>query len=70
MKPKPEPGLETRAVHGPHVGETGAMSTPLVHSATFSFDSLDDMLAAQAEGSAGAFYQRLGHPSIHAMSSD
>ena len=66
MKPKPEPGLETRAVHGPHVGETGAMSTPLVHSATFSFDSLDDMLAAQAEGSAGAFYQRLGHPSIHA----
>jgi len=50
-RPKP-PGLETRTVHGPHVGATGAMSTPIVHSATFSFESLDDMNAAQAAGSA------------------
>src|SRR5262245_20702713 len=43
------------------------MSTPIVHSATFSFASLDDMLAAQEAGSAGAFYQRNGHPTIHAV---
>lgn len=61
-----KPAIETRAVHGPHVGETGAMSTPIVHSATFSFDSLDDMVSAQNAGSAGSFYQRQGHPTIHA----
>jgi cystathionine beta-lyase/cystathionine gamma-synthase len=65
-RPK-QPGLETRTVHGPHPGATGAMSTPIVHSATFSFDSLDDLNAAQAAGSAGAFYQRNGHPTIHAV---
>lgn len=66
MKPERDPGLETRAVHGPHIGETGAMSTPLVHSATFSFESLDAMVAQQDRGSAGSFYQRNGHPTIHA----
>lgn len=66
MKSEREPGLETRAVHGPHIGASGAMSTPLVHSATFSFDSLDDMVAQQNLGSAGSFYQRNGHPTIHA----
>jgi cystathionine beta-lyase/cystathionine gamma-synthase len=65
-RPKP-PDLDTRAVHGPHLGATGAMSTPVVHSATFSFESLDAMVAAQAEGSAGSFYQRNGHPTIHAV---
>jgi cystathionine beta-lyase/cystathionine gamma-synthase len=65
-RPK-QPDLDTRAVHGPHLGTTGAMSTPIVHSATFSFESLDDMVAAQAAGSAGAFYQRDGHPTIHAV---
>ncbi len=63
---EPEPGLETRAVHGPHLGAPGAMSTPIVHSATFSFESLDAMVAAQEEKSAGSFYQRQGHPTIHA----
>jgi cystathionine beta-lyase/cystathionine gamma-synthase len=62
-----EPGLDTRAVHGPHLGATGAMSTPIVHSVTFSFESLDGMLAQQNAGSAGAFYQRNGHPTIHAV---
>lgn len=66
MKPEREPGLETRAVHGPHLGATGAMSSPIVHSATFSFESLDDMVAEQNAGSAGSFYQRQGHPTIHA----
>jgi len=65
-RPK-QPGLDTRTVHGPHLGATGAMSTPIVHSATFSFESLDDMNAAQAAGSSGSFYQRNGHPTIHAV---
>lgn len=67
MKRSREPGLETRAVHGPHLGATGAMSTPIVHSATFSFESLDDMVTAQGQKSAGSFYQRNGHPTIHAV---
>ncbi|MBI5708995.1 MAG: aminotransferase class I/II-fold pyridoxal phosphate-dependent enzyme [Candidatus Eisenbacteria bacterium] len=44
----------------------GAISTPIVHSATFSFASLDAMNAEQARGAAGAFYQRHGHPTLHA----
>lgn len=66
MEPRREPGLETRAVHGPHTGTAGAMSTPIVHSATFSFDTLDDMVREQQRKSGGAFYQREGHPTIHA----
>lgn len=58
--------LETGAVHGPHAGRPGAVSTPIVHSATFTFDSLDAMLEQQRAGTAGAFYQRKGHPTIHA----
>ena len=67
MKRTRESGLETRAVHGPHVGATGAMSTPIVHSATFSFETLDGMVEAQKLESAGSFYQRQGHPTIHAV---
>lgn len=66
MTPDRDPSADTRAVHGPHVGRPGAMSTPLVHSATFSFPSLDAMVAAQDAGAAGAFYQRVGHPTVRA----
>lgn len=55
----------TRAVHGPHPGP-GAMSTPIVHSTTFAFPSLDAMNEAQNRGADGAYYQRLGHPTISA----
>lgn len=58
--------IETRAVHGPDPNHVGAVSTPIVHSATFTFDSLEDMLAAQRLQAAGSFYQRKGHPTIHA----
>jgi len=66
--PQPQRPLapETRAVHGPHPEHTGAVSTPIVHSATFTFDGLDAMVAAQGQGSAGSFYQRRGHPTISA----
>lgn len=58
--------LETEAVHGPHPERTGPMSSPVVHSATFSFDSLEAMVEQQQAGKAGSFYQRCGHPTIHA----
>ena len=44
----------------------GAVSTPIVHSATFSFPSLASMMAERDRGAAGAFYQRLGHPTLRA----
>ncbi len=59
-------GPGTRAVHGARRAPEGAMSTPIVHSSTFSFPSLDAMNAAQARGPAGAYYQRLGHPTLRA----
>jgi len=66
--PKGAPhALETDAVHGPHGSRPGAVSTPIVHSATFSFDSLEAMAEQQAAGTAGSFYQRCGHPTIHAV---
>ena len=69
---KPGPGTpqhapETSVVHGPHGGRHGAVSTPIVHSATFSFPSLEAMVEQQDAGAAGSFYQRKGHPTIHAV---
>lgn len=59
-------GERTRTVHGAQE-EHGPLSTPIVHSSTFSFPDLDAMNAAQAQGPAGAFYQRNGHPTLHAV---
>jgi len=56
----------TRAVHGPQEGH-GPLSTPIVHSSTFSFPDLASMLEAQDRGPAGSFYQRNGHPTLHAV---
>jgi cystathionine gamma-synthase len=65
-KPARARGTRTRAVHGPEAGAPGPASTPIVHSATFSFPDLDAMRAAQDAGAAGAFYQRYGHPTLRA----
>jgi len=59
-------GPATRAVHGATRVPGGAMSTPIQHSSTFAFPSLEAMDAAQALGPAGAFYQRHGHPTLRA----
>lgn len=64
---EPRPAIETRLIHGPHPGHRGAVSTPVTHSATFTFDSLEAMVAQQGLGPAGAFYQRVGHPTIRAV---
>lgn len=62
----PRRGDRTRTVHGAHPNAPGPLSAPLVHSATFAFASLEAQLAEQDRGPAGAFYQRYGHPTIHA----
>lgn len=65
-KPRPARGVRTRAVHGADAISPGPVSTPIVHSATFSFPSLAAMDAEQERGAAGAYYQRVGHPTLHA----
>lgn len=66
--PDPAPRApETDAVHGPHGERPGPVSTPIVHSSTFAFESLEAMAGQQAAGAAGAFYQRCGHPTLHAV---
>jgi cystathionine beta-lyase/cystathionine gamma-synthase len=65
-KPRPARGVRTRAVHGAHAEAPGPASTPIVHSATFSFPSLDAMNAEQDRGAAGSYYHRVGHPTLHA----
>lgn len=59
-------GERTRAVHGRQEAH-GPLSTPIVHSATFSFPDLKAMTEAQGQGAAGSFYQRYGHPTLHAV---
>src|SRR5262245_48258301 len=61
----PESSNHTRAVHGRR-RNTGAMSTPIIHSATFSFDTLAGMLHERDRGHAGAYYHRIGHPTLRA----
>ena len=56
----------TRAVQGAKRAPGGAMSTPILHSVTFSFPDLEAMDAEQAKGPSGAFYQRHGHPTLRA----
>jgi cystathionine beta-lyase/cystathionine gamma-synthase len=56
---------QTRAVH---LGsDSGPVSTPIIHSATFRSDRVEQMLDQQERGAAGAFYQRIGHPTLHAV---
>jgi len=62
----PARGVRTRAVHGSHPEKPGPSSTPIVHSATFSFASLEAMNAEQDKKAAGAYYQRVGHPTLRA----
>ena len=62
----PARGVRTRAVHGSDPGKPGPSSTPIVHSATFSFASLDALNAEQDKRAAGAYYQRVGHPTLRA----
>jgi cystathionine beta-lyase/cystathionine gamma-synthase len=65
-KPRPVRSDRTRAVRGAAEHTSGPLSTPIVRSATFAFESLDDMNAAQDLGRDGAYYQRVGHPTLRA----
>ncbi|MEO5989400.1 MAG: aminotransferase class I/II-fold pyridoxal phosphate-dependent enzyme [Candidatus Eisenbacteria bacterium] len=62
-----QPAIETRLIHGPHHAQRGPVSTPVVRSATFTFDSLEAMAEQQRLGAAGSFYQRNGHPTTRAV---
>jgi cystathionine beta-lyase/cystathionine gamma-synthase len=42
------------------------MSAPIVRSSTFAFESLDALMREQERGAGGAYYQRLGHPTLRA----
>jgi cystathionine beta-lyase/cystathionine gamma-synthase len=64
---RPARSARTRAVHGIHEGQPGPVSTPIVHSATFAFPDLEAMNAASDQGTAGAYYQRNGHPTLDAV---
>ena len=67
---RPDPkahGVRTRAVHGNQAGHTGPASTPIVHSVTFGFDSVDALNIEQFKGPAGAYYHRVGHPTLRAV---
>jgi cystathionine gamma-synthase len=59
-------GIHTRAVHGPDREPDGFMSTPIVHSSTFASPTVEAMILEERRGAAGAFYQRIGHPTLHA----
>ncbi len=66
-KAKPPDRVRTRVVHGQHPGHVGPASTPIVHSATFGFPSLEALNAEQFKGAASAYYQRVGHPTLSAV---
>ena len=68
-EPPPSRGANTRAVHGTGHRTTGAVGTPIVHSATFTAPSLDAMLREQELGADGSFYQRIGHPTLRSVES-
>jgi cystathionine beta-lyase/cystathionine gamma-synthase len=57
-------GVDTRAVHGGDASHPGAVSTPIVHSATFGFPDFDALLAEREKGPVGSYYQRDGHPTL------
>src|SRR2546426_379395 len=66
--PKPAPRRSrTEAVHVGGRRAGGAASSAIVHSSTFLAPTLDAMMEAQDRGAAGAFYQRMGHPTLHAV---
>ena len=63
---RPARGVRTRALHGSRPEKPGPSSTPIVHSATFSFASLEALRAERDKHAAGAYYQRDGHPTLRA----
>ena len=58
--------MKTRAVRGSESTGFGPASTPIVHSATFSFPSLAALNTEQHKHAASAYYQRHGHPTLRA----
>lgn len=51
-------------MHGDGPDAGGALSTPIVHSATFAFPDADALTAARDRHADGSYYQRYGHPTL------
>jgi cystathionine gamma-synthase len=54
-------------LHDPAHPPSGAASTPIIHSATFTARTTAGVLEQMNLRAAGAFYQRDGHPTLHAV---
>ena len=57
----------TRVVHDETREHSGAAGTPIFHSATFTARTTEEVLEQMRRRAAGAFYQRHGHPTLHAV---
>jgi len=70
VSPNPPPpsrlGVNTRALHGPAGPGPDPLSTPIIHSVSARFESVEAMIAEKDRQSAGLYYQREGHPTLHA----
>src|SRR2546423_394403 len=69
MKDQPHRGFGTRAVHGAGSPRQGPLTTPIVQSSTFVFDSAAEM-ARYLHGDpdlAFEFYTRYGNPTLRAL---
>jgi cystathionine beta-lyase/cystathionine gamma-synthase len=66
---KSKRGIGTRAVHGAHRPRQGPLTTPIVQSSTFVFDSADEMrrLLRGDPDLAFEFYTRYGNPTLRAL---
>jgi len=69
MTDHPRRGIGTRAVHGSRAPRQGPLTTPVVQSSTFVFDSAAEM-ERYLHGDpdlAFEFYTRYGNPTLHAL---
>ena len=66
QRPGKHHSVDTRAVHGGDETATGPVSTPIVHSSTFSFKDVAALERERDLHAGGAYYQRYGHPTLHA----
>jgi cystathionine gamma-synthase len=66
QSPRSSRKVRTRSVHGGDHHDPGPSSTPIVHSSTFGFQNLDELNREQSKKAGGAYYQRYGHPTLHA----
>jgi O-acetylhomoserine/O-acetylserine sulfhydrylase-like pyridoxal-dependent enzyme len=60
-------GIGTRAVHGAGVPQPGPLTTPIVQTSTFVFESSNDLRRYFEGGEGLYFYTRYENPTLHAL---